>query len=142
MTAKLVTRARAAPWIAPAVVAAAGCGAAGLLVAVDPGVPGHYPTCPFYAVTGLYCPGCGSLRTVHQLLTGHPGAALGLNALLIVALPFLLYAYVRWAGERVAGVQLPAVKAPPWAIRLVPVLVIAFAAVRNIPIDPFTALAP
>jgi uncharacterized protein DUF2752 len=131
-----------APWIAPAVVAAAAGGAAGLLVAVDPGVPGHYPTCPFLAVTGLYCPGCGTLRLVHQLLTGHPGPALGLNPLFMAILPFLLYAYLRWAAERVAGVRLPAIKAPPWSVRLVPVLVIVFGVVRNIPIDPFTALAP
>lgn len=134
--------ARSAPWIAPAVVAAAAGGAAGLLVAVDPGEPGHYPTCPFLAVTGLYCPGCGTLRVVHQLLTGHPGAALGLNALFMVALPFLLYTYLRWAAERVAGVQLPAIKAPPWSVRVVPVLIVAFGVARNIPIDPFTALAP
>ena len=134
--------ARPAPWVAPAAVAVAAGGAAALLVAVDPGVPGHYPTCPFYAVTGLYCPGCGTLRLVHQFLTGHPGAAVGLNPLFVVMAPFLLYAYVRWAAERVAGVSLPAIKAPPWAIRLVPVLVIAFAVVRNIPVAPLTALAP
>jgi hypothetical protein len=134
--------ARSAPWIAPAVTAAAAGGAAGLLVAVDPGVAGHYPTCPFLAVTGLYCPGCGTLRLVHQLLTGHPGAALGLNPLFVAIVPFLLYAYLRWAAERVAGVRLPAVKAPPWSVRLVPVLVIVFGVARNIPIDPFTALAP
>ena len=52
--------ARQAPWIAPAAIAAAAGGAAGLLVAVDPGVPGHYPTCPFYAIT--YDPGAGILR--------------------------------------------------------------------------------
>ena len=32
--------------------------------------PGHYPTCPFLAITGWYCPGCGSLRAVHDLLHG------------------------------------------------------------------------
>jgi hypothetical protein len=57
-------------------------------------------------------------------------------------LPFLFYAYLRWAAERVAGVRLPAIKAPPWSIRLVPVLVIVFGVIRNIPINPFTALAP
>ncbi|HEV3363053.1 MAG TPA: DUF2752 domain-containing protein [Acidimicrobiia bacterium] len=133
---------RPAPWIAPAVVATAASGAAGLLVAVDPNVPGHYPTCPFLAVTGLYCPGCGSLRLVHELLTGHPGAALGLNPLLMMVLPFLLYAYLRWAAERVAGVRLPPIKAPPWSMRLVPVLFIAFAVARNIPVAPFSVLAP
>ena len=133
---------RPARWVAPVAVAAAAGGAAGLLVAVDPAEPGHYPTCPFYAVTGLYCPGCGTLRLVHQLLMGHPGAALGLNPLFMAALPFLLYAYLRWAGERLVGIRLPAIKAPPWAVRLVPVLFLAFGVVRNIPIDPFTALAP
>ena len=133
---------RPARWVAPVVVAAAAGGAAGLLVAVDPGEPGHYPTCPFYAVTGLYCPGCGTLRLVHQLLTGHPGAALGLNPLFMAILPFLLYAYLRWAGDLLVGIRLPAIQAPPWAVRLVPVLVIAFGVARNIPIGPFPALAP
>ena len=40
------------------------------LATVDPNQPGHYPTCPFLATTGFYCPGCGALRAVHDLLHG------------------------------------------------------------------------
>src|SRR6266513_4699752 len=48
-----------------------------------------YPRCPLHAMTGLHCPGCGSLRAVHSLLHGDIGAALHFNALLILSLPFL-----------------------------------------------------
>ena len=37
---------------------------------VDPNQPGHYPTDPFLAITGLYCPGCGTLRALHALARG------------------------------------------------------------------------
>ena len=41
-----------------------------LVAAVDPHTSGRYPTCPFHAVTGLWCPGCGGLRAVHDLTHG------------------------------------------------------------------------
>jgi hypothetical protein len=51
-----------------------------------------YPACPFRMITGLQCPGCGTLRGLHQLLHGHPLATFKLNPLLLVTLPFLLFA--------------------------------------------------
>ena len=74
-------------------ITAAVCGAliivaaAGLL-AMDPVRGGILPGCPFHALTGLYCPGCGSCRALHQLLSGHVGAAISYNLLTILALPF------------------------------------------------------
>ena len=51
-------------------------GAAGLALAatayvglVDPNESGHYPTCPFLALTGRFCPGCGSLRAARNHCT-------------------------------------------------------------------------
>src|ERR1043165_6822442 len=48
-----------------------------------------FPPCPFYWLTGLYCPGCGSLRALHFLFHGQLCAALGMNPLLIFSLPLL-----------------------------------------------------
>lgn len=48
-----------------------------------------FPRCVFKWVTGYDCPGCGSQRAVHALLTGHLAEAWHYNAMLIVAIPFV-----------------------------------------------------
>ena len=49
-----------------------------------------YPRCYFHALTGLDCPGCGSLRAAHQLLHGNFKIGFGLNPLFVLALPLFL----------------------------------------------------
>lgn len=56
------------------------------LASFDPATTWWFPSCPFYALTGLLCPLCGSLRALHALLTGAPLAALAFNPLLVVGL--------------------------------------------------------
>lgn len=61
-----------------------------------------FPKCPVKALTGYSCPGCGSQRALHALLTGRPMEALGYNAMLpagIVALAVFGVAESR-AGRR------------------------------------------
>ena len=61
-----------------------------------------FPKCPVKALTGYSCPGCGSQRALHALLTGRPMDALGYNAMLpvgIVALAVFGVAESR-AGRR------------------------------------------
>src|SRR5690606_29528852 len=48
-------------------VTVAGAAATLVVATVSPEEPGHYPTCPFLALTGAWCPGCGSLRALHAL---------------------------------------------------------------------------
>jgi len=50
--------------------------------------------CPFYTITGFYCPGCGSQRAIAALLHGETGKAIHYNVLLVASLPFLLYSGV------------------------------------------------
>jgi hypothetical protein len=50
---------------------------------------GGFPACPFHALTGYLCPGCGSQRAVHDLLHGNVGKAFRHNALLVVSIPLL-----------------------------------------------------
>jgi len=57
----------------------------------NPAQNGFYPRCGLYQATGLLCPGCGSLRALHQLLHGNLAAAFRLNALLVLSLPFLTW---------------------------------------------------
>ena len=67
-----------------------------------------YPACPFRMITGLQCPGCGSLRGLHQLLHGHPLATFKLNPLLVLTLPFLLF--MLFLGTQAAITGRPATK--------------------------------
>ena len=54
----------------------------------------NVPLCPFHAVTGLWCPLCGSLRGLELLGDGQVLAALGSNLLLLVTLPVLAWGAV------------------------------------------------
>src|ERR1051325_4831726 len=65
-----------------------------LLRTFDPASSGLFPPCPVYYFTGLYCPGCGSLRAVHQLLHGHLQAAWAMNPLSVTLFPFLAYGLI------------------------------------------------
>lgn len=49
-----------------------------------------FPKCPFYWLTGLKCPGCGSQRAIHSLLHLDLETAFKYNALLIFSLPIII----------------------------------------------------
>ena len=93
----------------------------------DPHRPGFlFPGCPFKALTGLNCPGCGGLRMTHDLLHGDLSAAVVDNAFVLVGLPLLMiWLVVRWRlGKRLM---------PAPAIATVAVAVVAWTVVRNLP---------
>ena len=57
---------------------------------LDPAGSVFWPKCPFYMLTGLECPGCGSQRAIHSLLNGDLLSAMHYNLLLVLAIPYLL----------------------------------------------------
>ncbi len=103
------------------------------LFAVDPYEPGHYPTCPFLATTGLYCPGCGALRATHDLLHGDIAGALARNPLAVLAVPYLLLALVTWLMRRAGHPAPRSTSLPPAVIWLLLATVLAFGVLRNLP---------
>ncbi len=142
-------RPQAGPGTAPApgrLVRAAGplLGAAGALAAVavvgavDPNQPGHYPTCPFLAVTGWFCPGCGSLRALHALAHGDLREALARNPLMVVTVPALVLWWGAWLVRSVRARPRRWV-APAWTIWALLVVVVAYGVARNLPGAEFLA---
>lgn len=81
----------------------------GALFWFEPNGQSFYPVCLFHQTTGWQCPGCGSLRAMHQLLHGHFGAAFHLNPLLVILLPILVGygALCVWRAARRQPVILP-----------------------------------
>ncbi|MDP3968935.1 MAG: DUF2752 domain-containing protein, partial [Nocardioides sp.] len=75
----------------------AGVGAALLLVVRDPHTPGSFAVCPS-ALLGFACPGCGTLRATHDLLTGDLLGALSHNVLTLPALVWLGWWWLARAG--------------------------------------------
>ena len=60
----------------------------------DPATTWWLPSCPFYAMTGLLCPLCGSLRALHALLGGSPVLAVHYNPLTAFAVPLAAGAFL------------------------------------------------
>jgi hypothetical protein len=114
---------------------------ASLLWRIDPNAPGSVlPPCAFHALTGLYCPGCGSTRALHALVHGDVAQALAMNPLLVCALPVLSAMALNAAGWHPRGsaaLWRALAKPKPWLW-----LLLGYALLRNLPWPPFAWLAP
>ncbi len=105
----------------------------GFLLLLNPATADWIPPCPFHALTGLQCPGCGSLRAIHNILHLHWAAALAYNSLTFLCLPFVGAWWLWHAGRAVTG-RAPAVPfIRPALLWCIVAMVIIFGIVRNIP---------
>jgi hypothetical protein len=116
----------------PLGVAVAALAATGYVAVVDPNVAGHYPTCPFLAITGWYCPGCGALRAVHALAHGDLSTALARNPFAVVAAGYLAVAWALWLRRTATG-RPRRWLAPPWVLYSVLGAILMFWVLRNVP---------
>ena len=101
------------------------------------------PKCPFLALTGHWCPGCGATRSLYSLLHGDLASTFTYNSLFAIALPLLLwfgisnaYAFYKGRGQR------PLLELSPTGAWVLVGSVILFGVLRNVPVSPFTFLAP
>ncbi|MEU9729894.1 DUF2752 domain-containing protein [Streptomyces sp. NPDC048002] len=117
---------------APAGVLAAVAGAFAYVGTVDPNEPGHYPVCPLLRFTGVYCPGCGGLRSAHAFAHGDLTAALQSNA--VAVLGYLAFAalWTVWVVRAARGrpLRLSPGTAQLWTLGA---LLLVFTVVRNLP---------
>jgi hypothetical protein len=87
----------------PLLVAGVAVAAAALVHVHDPHVQGSYGICPFYALTGWWCPGCGGLRAMHDLTQGRVLDAVHSNLFLLpLILGFSMW-WVNWSLRRWRG---------------------------------------
>ncbi len=127
---------RVARWVATGTTAVTCAGLAGYLYLVDPNNPTNaYPQCPLKQLTGIDCPGCGGLRATNSMVHGDIAGVIDHNILALVIVPLIAYLITRWVLG-LFGKQLPALRLPPWSRYVIPVVVIAFTVVRNIPNTP------
>jgi hypothetical protein len=105
----------------------------------EPGKTGFFPPCPFRMLTGLTCPGCGVTRALHHIVHGNFTAAFMLNPLFLIAIPFLLIAFLRYSIIVLQG-RVPRKNALPAPyIYAIFFIVTSFWIFRNTPLYPFVS---
>ncbi|MFG2130329.1 DUF2752 domain-containing protein [Streptomyces sp. NPDC048751] len=116
----------------PAGVLAAVAGAFAYVGAVDPNEPGHYPVCPLLRYTGVYCPGCGGLRSAHAFVHGDFLTALQDNAAAVVAYLGFAVLWTVWVVRAARGrpMRTDVGSVHLWTLGA---LVLVFTVVRNLP---------
>ncbi|WP_406156494.1 DUF2752 domain-containing protein [Streptomyces sp. NBC_00882] len=116
----------------PGGILAAVAGAFAYVGTVDPNQPGHYPVCPLYLITGLYCPGCGGLRSAHAFIHGDFLAAFQDNAMAVVGYLGFAVLWTVWVVRTARGRPLRLGLGPVhlWTLGT---LLLVFTVVRNLP---------
>lgn len=84
-----------------------------LLYCFNPQDVDFFPRCPFYALTGFKCPGCGTLRAIHALLHFRIADAFCLNPFMLVSTPVMIgmlisrrFAFNVTVGKSILGITL------------------------------------
>lgn len=115
---------------APVGVAAVAIAGAVVLYVRDPRTASYLP-CPFHALTGLWCPGCGTTRALGDLTRGDVAAAASSNVAAVVAVVAAVGIWILLLRARWSGRSLPA----PSRTTVIPIVVAfaVFTVLRNTP---------
>lgn len=100
-----------------------------------------YPACQFYQITHLHCPGCGSLRALHQLTHGHVVSAFLSNPLLVVSMPvFAWLGFQKWRLSPNRSGKTSLIQ--PAFVWVILGIVFLFGVLRNLPFPAFSWMSP
>jgi hypothetical protein len=80
------------------------------------------------------------MRMLYALMHGDLLSAVRFNALALLALGFLVVAYLSWTYGRVVGSRIVSWQNHRWSAAVTLALVSLWFVVRNLPFAPFTAL--
>lgn len=97
--------------------------------------------CPFYKITGLFCPGCGITRCIFSIIKLDFKSAFNYNMLVFILLPFFIiyyiytnYTYIYNKGNKLIR------NIPNYVIYILLFITISFGVLRNI--EMFKVLSP
>lgn len=105
------------------------------LALINPSTAG-LPPCPVHAGLRVYCPGCGSLRSLHSLFRGDIAQAWHYNPLPLCVLPIVLVGLF----SDLLGYKSRITEIRPIFIRMLLASIILYGVVRNLP--QFNYLTP
>jgi hypothetical protein len=101
-----------------------------------------FPRCAFYALTTLYCPGCGTGRGILRILHGDILGGIRQNWLLLIGIPVLILADLNALLALFGKKKLFDIDTIKHGAIIFSALIIFYWIARNIPFFPFTLLAP
>ncbi|OJU12082.1 MAG: hypothetical protein BGN88_02600 [Clostridiales bacterium 43-6] len=99
--------------------------------------------CPNYRYTHLYCPGCGGGRALYDITHLNLLTALDHNVIFTLFAPVLIYLVIKYYIRIVFHKDpLPFFPLTSFNSYLIIAVILLFFVLRNIPVFPFTILAP
>jgi hypothetical protein len=98
-----------------------------------------FPACPFFNLTGFYCPGCGGQRAFHAFLHGNFAEAFHDNLLIFIIIPAVLYKILL---ELKGHLRRDVITIENKWIWIFLSFLVFFTILRNIPVYPFNQLIP
>lgn len=92
--------------------------------------------CGFHAAFGINGPTCGGTRSFYYLIHGDLIDAVRMHLPFVLAVPFLVYAWLQWALGSV-GIRIPALRLrPAWLIAYGIFFMLFTVVLRNIDVGP------
>ncbi|MCX6151092.1 MAG: DUF2752 domain-containing protein [Ignavibacteriales bacterium] len=117
-------------------------GFCGILFFASPNDLKYFVRCPFHSITGLYCPGCGSLRGCYAIIHGDVLKALDYNFFMVLSIPFLAYSLALFFIREITKKPSKGKYIKPVYLWSLLISILVFWILRNIPVYPFNILAP
>jgi len=142
MVSVAATRTTRSSLAGPVLVAAGGVALGVYTYVRNPSTQRGFIPCPLHSMTGLWCPGCGMTRGLHKLLHGDVVGMLGMNIFLPFLLGAVVWGWLSWVQDTRGARPLPRFHLPTWAWWALGASVVAYGVLRNLPVAPFSALAP